>query len=177
MPLLRAVLQQNPWDLPSLSTTSQLPSQHIPGNLLRFLLHPGTLKQKLGDASQKPRAPPFPLFARLGFFLCSRGVHSSHHLPQTGNWDSWSAPGSISRKTISGPGPIPRVLPMPLETLLLRGEFFPDWRLAAPGTEPSRAQEPSRCCCPLQVTLVARWGCSSGPASSPSSSSSITCTR
>uniref|UniRef100_A0A8U7NJP0 Uncharacterized protein n=1 Tax=Corvus moneduloides TaxID=1196302 RepID=A0A8U7NJP0_CORMO len=58
------------------------------------------------------------------------------------------------------------------EVAALLGPSFPRlWSFGKSLIPESFAQAQS-----LQVTSVARWGCSSGPASSPSSSSSITCT-
>lgn len=169
---------------PAKSMGFAFPEHHIPvtfpadsweSPLLRF--HPGTLKQKPGDASQKPQGISLPTFPRLGFFLGSRDVRPSQHLPQTGSWDSWDEPGALrahqqqnhfggrahSRDAAGAVGDV-------ADPGGSFSQFFWD------GSSRARAWERSRRCA-LQVTSAARWGCSSGPASSPSSSSSITCTR
>lgn len=105
----RAVLQHNPWDLPSLSTTSQSPSSTFLG------ISPGS-SSTLGHSSRsqemlpkKPRAPPFPLFCQVGLFPWLQG-HSLFPAPSPG-WElgflgcSWNTPGPISRKPLWGPGP------------------------------------------------------------------------
>ncbi|KAL2295130.1 hypothetical protein Nmel_018283, partial [Mimus melanotis] len=105
----RAVLQHNPWDLPSLSTTSQSPSSTFLG------ISPGS-SSTLGHSSRsqemlpkKPRAPPFPLFCQVGLFPWLQG-HSLFPALSPG-WElgflgcSWNTPGPISRKPLWGPGP------------------------------------------------------------------------
>lgn len=121
----RAVAQHNPWDLPSLSTTSQSPSQQIPGNLLRFLLHPGTLKQKPGDASPKtPGYLPSHFLLGWGFSLAPGTLIIPSTFPRLGigiPGMQLEHSGSISRKTILAGQPIPGMLLMPLEICCSEG--------------------------------------------------------
>lgn len=153
---------------PAKSVGFAFPGHHIPvtfpahsweSPFLRFLFHPGTLKQKPGDASQQTQGTSLPFLPGWGFSLTPGTFILPSTFPRLQTGIPGMQPGPpqapLAGKSSGGPGPIPRMLLMPLETLLLRRGFFPDLRMAAPGAGPSRAREASQCC-PLQVTLVAR---------------------
>lgn len=140
----RAVFQQNPWDLPSLSITSQLPSQQIPGNLFSSDSTLGHSSRSQETLPKNPRASPFPLFPGWGFSLAPGTFILPSTFPRLGAGIpgmSLERSGLVSSKTISVAEPIPGMPPVPLETLLFRGEFFPvflGWPGSAHGAVPCR---------------------------------------